>query len=334
MSENTFFFNGTFTLESGAVLNDFHLKYKIYNPQNLHNAPVLWVIHALTGDYNVEVWWEKAFEPFLREYPVICVNNPGSCYGSISPLSINPVTQKPFYRDFPLITTRDTAQMLNLLRKHLNISNLYLLIGGSLGAQIGVEWLCIEPKLFQKSILIAGNAQHSAWGIAFNEAQRMAIYSDKTYFEDAPEGGKTGLKAARAMAMLSYRSYTLYNQNQTDNSNKTDCFKASSYQNYQGEKLSKRFDAYSYVALTKTMDAHNIFRNRQGNPLQKVSAQVTYVGISSDILFPLSEQEFLHSITPHSTLEVLHSDYGHDAFLIQQSQMQKIIQHHLSKNQL
>lgn len=334
MSENTFFFNGRFTLESGAVLEGFHLKYKIYNPQNLHSNPVIWVIHALTGDCNVEVWWGKALEPFLKEYPIICVNNPGSCYGSVCPLSVNPVTEKPFYRDFPLITTRDAAKMFNLLRKHLNISHIYLLIGGSLGAQIGTEWLCTEPYLFEKSILIAGNAQHSAWGIAFNEAQRMAIYADKTYFEDTPEGGKTGLKAARAMAMLSYRSYALYHTTQTDIPLKTDYFKASSYQNYQGEKLANRFDAYSYVALTKTMDAHNIFRNREGNPLQNISAQVTYVGISSDILFPVSEQEFLHRITPHSTLEVLHSDYGHDAFLIQQSEIQKIIQHHLSKNQL
>jgi len=325
MSENTFFFNSAFNLENGDVLEGFHLRYRVYNPENLHRSPVIWVIHALTGDTNVEVWWGKTFEPFLKTHTVICVNNPASCYGSICPLSINPDTQQPYYRDFPHITTRDAAKMFDLLRLHLNISHIHLSVGGSLGAQIGLEWICLKPHLFEKSILIAGNAQHSAWGIAFNEAQRMAIYADKTYFEDTPDGGKTGLQAARAIAMLSYRSYPLYNQNQTDEIHKIDHFKASSYQKYQGQKLSKRFDAYSYVALTKMMDSHNIFRNRIENPLQKTSTQVTYVGIDSDILFPLCEQQFLHHITPNSDLEIIHSNYGHDAFLIEHDIVSNLI---------
>lgn len=329
MLDTTFFFQDTFVLESGYSLEGFHLKYRIYNPENLHQGSVIWVIHALTGNTEVEIWWGNTFEPFLKTHTVICVNNPGSCYGSLSPLSLNPATQSPFYRDFPLITTRDSARMFNLLRKHLNLKHIYLLIGGSLGAQIGLEWLCLEPSLFEKSILIAGNAQHSAWGIAFNEAQRMAIYSDSTYFQDTPEGGKTGLKAARTIAMLSYRSYELYNQTQTDIPQKTEHFRASSYQQYQGQKLAKRFDAYSYVALTKTMDSHNIFRNRINNPLQDVSTKMIYVGIESDILFPLSEQKFLHEITSGSCLEIISSLYGHDAFLAEHILMQNIIQKHI-----
>lgn len=326
---NTFYCNEAIKLESGVTLKGFYLDYIIYNPENLHKKPILWVVHALTGSANVEVWWGKVFSHLLQEYTVICVNNPGSCYSIFSPLSINPDTGKPFYRTFPLITTRDIAIMFNQLRKYLKIETIHLLIGGSLGAQIGLEWLCIEPNLFKKSILIAGNAQHSAWGIAFNEAQRMSIYADSTYFQDIPEGGKVGLKAARAIAMLSYRSYTLYEQTQKEELPKINNFKAAGYQIYQGEKLSNRFDAYSYVALTKTMDSHNIFRNRNAHVLHHLSTEVTYVGIDTDILFPIAEQEFLHHITPNSTLEVISSPYGHDAFLIEHHLMSNIIQRQL-----
>ncbi len=317
-----FHYNQNFLLENGSVLPAFHLEYNIYG--DIHQKPILWIIHALTGDSKVENWWKGIFfeSQLLKDFSVICVNNPGSPYGSLHPLDINPNTQQTYYQEFPLITTRDVAKMFDLLRIELNIHSIYGLIGASLGAQIALEWNILQPELFKTHLNIAGNAQHSAWGIAFNESQRMAIFADKSYFDNQPHGGKNGLKAARAIAMLSYRSYLLYQKKQTDyHLDKIQDFKSSDYQQYQGQKLIERFDAYSYVSLTKMMDSHNIFRNRIGNPLSKIQTKCTFLGIDSDILFPLNEQKFLHSLCKNSELKILSSDYGHDAFLVETDYM-------------
>lgn len=321
-----FIYNQPFSLENGQVLPQFHLEYNIYG--ELHQKPILWIIHALTGDSKVENWWKGIFleSEILEHFCVICANNPGSPYGSIHPLDINPNTQLPYYQDFPLITTRDAAKMLDLLRIELGINHVYGLIGASLGAQIALEWNILQPHIFEYHLNIAGNAQHSAWGIAFNESQRMSIYADKTYYENHPNGGKEGLKAARAIAMISYRTYSLYQKKQSEYpNNKIQDFRSAIYQQYQGQKLAERFDAYSYVTLTKMMDSHNIFRNRKGNPLANVLTQFTFLGIDSDILFPLIEQKFLHSLCKNSELEILHSDYGHDAFLVEQEFMKNLL---------
>ncbi len=313
-----FQYHQNFLLESGDTLPTFHLEYNLYG--DIHQKPILWIIHALTGDTQVENWWKGIFleSQILDYFSVICVNNPASPYGSICPLDLNPITQQVYYQDFPLITTRDAAKMFDLLRTELGIPQIYGLIGASLGAQIALEWNILQPHLFQIHLNIAGNAKHSAWGIAFNESQRMAIFADPTYFDNHPDGGKNGLKAARAFAMLSYRSYQLYQKKQTDvHLDKIQNFKSADYQQYQGQKLMERFNAYSYVSLTKMMDSHNIFRNRSGNPLSKIQTKCTFLGIDSDILFPVNEQKFLHSLCKNSELKILSSDYGHDAFLIE-----------------
>lgn len=307
-----------FTLECGKVLPQFHLEYNIYG--EFHHKPIIWVVHALTGDSKIENWWKEIFfnSKILYNFSVICVNNPGSPYGSISPLDINPENQQIYYQNFPLITTRDVAKMFDLLRIGLGIEKIQGIIGASLGAQIAIEWNILQPQLFDFHLNIAGNAQHSAWGVAFNESQRMAIYADKSYFENFPDGGKEGLKAARAIAMLSYRTYEIYQKKQSEFLNfPIENFNAARYQQYQGQKLSERFNAYSYVSLTKMMDSHNIFRNRKGNPLANIHTQFTFLGIDSDILFPLNEQKFLHNLCKNSELIILNSDYGHDAFLIE-----------------
>lgn len=313
-----FYYNQKFPLESGLYLPQFHLEYTIYG--NIYQKPIIWVVHALTGDSKIENWWKKIFfnSKILDNFSVICVNNPGSPYGSICPLDINPENQQIYYQNFPLITTRDAAKMFDVLRLALGIEKIQGIIGASLGAQIAIEWNILQPQLFEFHLNIAGNAQHSAWGIAFNESQRMSIYADKSYFENHKNGGKEGLKAARAIAMLSYRTYQIYQKKQSDPQiAKIQDFHSAYYQQYQGQKLSERFDAYSYVSLTKMMDSHNIFRNRKGNPLTNIHTQFTFLGIHSDILFPLNEQKFLHSLCENSELIILNSDYGHDAFLIE-----------------
>lgn len=297
---------------------------------------VIWFIHALTGSAEVPQWWPRVWEALRLTdagYTVVSANLPGSCYGSTGPLSLDPHTGQPYYRTFPLLTTRDAARALERLREKLGIARISCLIGASLGAQVGLEWLLISPESFEKGMLIAGNAFHSAWGIAFNEAQRMAIEADPTYFTDTPAGGQTGMKAARAMAMLSYRSYTLYAMRQSHPTNLSESpLPAASYQRYQGEKLARRFNAYTYMALTRMMDSHHIARGRTGSPgavLRSLSMPVGYVGIPSDILYPLEEQVFLAENTPQGSLFILESPCGHDAFLIEEDKMADILRRFL-----
>ncbi|MCX8113063.1 MAG: alpha/beta fold hydrolase [Bacteroidia bacterium] len=301
-------------------------------------GPIIWIIHALTGRAEVPEWWPRVWSLLdlpSRGYTVISANLPGSCYGSTGPLSQDIATGMPYYRRFPLVTTRDAAQALDRLRQSLGISRIDYLIGASLGAQVGLEWLLIAPQAFGKAMLIAGNAFHSAWGIAFNEAQRMAIEADPSYLSDTPDGGVAGMKAARATAMLSYRSYFLYNHRQSHPTNlSAGHLPAASYQRYQGEKLAQRFNAYSYVALTRMMDSHHIARGRAASAdevLRTLPMPIYYVGIPSDILYPLEEQKYLSDNTPLGTLLILDSPCGHDAFLIEEVKMAGLLNRFLNE---
>ncbi len=148
-----------------------------------------------------------------------------------------------------------------LLADHLGINQVKVFIGGSLGGQQALEWSISEPHKFENLIVVATNALHSPWGIAFNESQRLAITTDRTFYAQHPDGGLKGLKVARSIALLSYRTYDAYTATQVETVNdKTTNFRASSYQTYQGEKLCKRFNAYSYWYLSKAMDSHNVGR--------------------------------------------------------------------------
>ena len=317
-------------LEYGGQLNSVHLAFHTYGHYIPAKTPVVWVCHALTANSNVFEWWKGLFGEYElfnpKDYFIICVNNLGSCYGSTGPLNINPKTNLPYYRNFPLITIRDIVRSFIELRKKLCIDKIDYLIGGSQGGQIALEWSILEPEVIQNLILIATNAKHSAWGIAFNESQRLAIFADPTYYNDTPDGGQNGLKAARSIALLSYRNYASYVHFQSDFSS-TDFTKrkAITYQQYQGEKLIKRFNAYSYVTLSYAMDSHDVFRNRNESVLQTIKARTLVVGIKSDILFPIEEQLFLTSNIKNSKLEIFDSIYGHDGFLTETQKLSKII---------
>ena len=246
---------------------------------------VVWVCHALTANSDFSDWWsgliEQQFDP--DQYFIICVNMLGGCYGSTGPLSINPQTQEPYYHDFPQLTNRDIVKAFDLLRGELGINKIHTAIGGSMGGQQALEWSLVEPDLISNLVLVATNAQHSPWGIAFNQSQRMAIELDPTWNERHAQAGMNGMKAARATALLSYRSYQTYQETQQeDNDEKVDNFKASSYQIYQGEKLFRRFNAFTYWYLSKAMDAHHVGRNRKGvsKALAQVKAQTTVIGIT------------------------------------------------------
>jgi len=332
MSEiKSFDYSLPFQLESGELLSGFSLVYQTFGKLNHDHSNVVWIIHALTANSNPIEWWPgvvgdgEVIDP--RKHFIICANSLCSHYGSTSPLSINPDTNEKYYHDFPLITNRDVVNTLIALRKHLGIKRINTLVGASLGGQQAMEWAISEPHIFDNLILIATNAKHSPYGIAFNESQRLSIEADSTWKTKADDAGLAGLKAARSIALLSYRTYNGYAQKQKDNSDRLDDYKASSYQNYQGEKLINRFNAFSYWALTKAMDSHNVGRGRNSveDALKKIKANTSVIGIESDMLFPIEEQKFLSHNIHRSTYYQISSDYGHDGFLIERENMSAII---------
>jgi homoserine O-acetyltransferase len=335
-NDQTFHFNQTFELEAGATLPGFQLRYSTLGKLNHDRNNVVWVCHALTGNSDFTDWWGKLFTsdgPFdPAKYFIICANILGGCYGSTGPLSLSSETGKPFYHDFPLITNRDVVSAFDLLRQELKISEVHAIIGGSLGGQQVLEWAILRPNVFQHIIPIACNAVHSPWGIAFNEAQRMAIEADPTWKENDARAGIEGLKAARAIGMISYRLYDSYQQTQAEKNNeKVDGFRAATYQRYQGEKLANRFNAFTYYTLSKIMDSHNVGRNRASvkEALKSIRAKTLVVGIENDLLFPLDEQKFLAEQIPGARLEVMTSVFGHDGFLVEFEHLKKIIKHYL-----
>ena len=321
-----------FSLELGDELNGFELAYTTYGTRNANDDNIVWICHALTGSSQAAEWWDglvgegKYFDP--EKHFIICANILGSAYGSTNPLSINPKTQKPYYQNFPIITVKDVVAALEILRQELAINKIKICIGGSLGGQQALEWAIEVPDVFDELILIATNALHSPWGVAFNESQRMAIEADPTYDEEREDAGSMGMRAARSIALLSYRNYDTYNFTQArDNPDQIDDFRASSYQQYQGDKFVKRFNAFSYWTLSKIMDSHNIGRNRGGivHALGLVKAKTLVLGIKSDLLFPISEQQFLAKHIPRASFQEIDSLYGHDGFLIEYKQLTQVI---------
>ncbi len=328
MNYNTWNYNKPFALESGVELPSLEIAYHTCGKLNADKSNVVWVCHALTANSDVCDWWKGLFgENTLfnpQEYFIVCANNLGSCYGSTGPLSNNPDWNNAWYSLFPDITIRDMVKAHDLLRQHLGINKIHTVIGGSQGGQQVLEWNIQQPHLFSNTIVVATNALHSPWGIAFNEAQRMAIKADRTYYSNSSVGGQKGMKAARAIALLSYRNYNTYGATQKEDGNgKRDNYKASSYQNYQGEKLVKRFNAYSYVILSKAMDSHNVSRERASaeSALALIQSNTLVISVSSDILFPPSEQQFIAQHIPNAVYEIIDSLYGHDGFLLETAQL-------------
>ncbi|MGH2642496.1 MAG: homoserine O-acetyltransferase MetX [Chitinophagaceae bacterium] len=333
-SLQTFCYKKPFPLESGKTLSSLQIGYHTYGQLNESGDNVIWICHALTANSNVADWWSgltgegKVWNP--ENYFIVCANILGSCYGSSGPLSDNSETGKPYYSHFPVVTIRDMVNAHILLRKHLHIEKIALLAGGSMGGYQVLEWVLAEPERIKKLFLITTGASESAWGISIHTAQRLAIEADSTWNEDSPDAGKNGMKAARAIGMLTYRNYQTFVNRQTDpDVNKIDNFKASSYILYQGEKLVKRFNAQSYWLLTKAMDSHNIARNRTEKTeevLKTIQQKTLIIGITSDILCPVEEQRFLARNIPNAAYYEIDSLYGHDGFLIEFERIGKIMQ--------
>ena len=328
-----------FKLESGKKLRNLEIAYQTYGKLNANKDNVVWACHALTANADVLDWWKGLFgENALfnpKDHFIICANIIGSNYGTTNPLSENPITKQPYYLSFPEFTIRDLAAAHHLLATHLGITQIKTLIGGSLGGQQALEWSLAGTNTIENLILVATNAVHSPWGIAFNESQRLAISTDRTFYANQPAGGLKGLKVARSIALLSYRTYQAYNDTQLESINdKTGDYRAASYQNYQGEKLCKRFNAYSYWYLSKAMDSHNVGRGRKSitDALSKVKANTLVVGIENDVLFPINEQQFLSKHITDATFASINCAYGHDGFLIETDKLTNIIGNFLKES--
>ncbi len=320
-------------LESGQLLEDITIAYHTFGEYNPDKNNVIWVCHALTANSNVFDWWAGLFgeEDFFnpKDHFIICANILGSCYGSTGPLSINSKTGQSFYHDFPQLTVRDLAAAHDLLRLELGIEKIHTLIGSSLGGMQALEWAYNLNGHLEHLVFLASNAQHSPWGIAFNESQRMAIAVDPTWKGSNEYAGLEGMKTARSIALLSYRNYQTYQDTQSETDHdKQDEFKASSYQNYQGLKLANRFNAYSYWELSKIMDGHNIGRGRISpeKALSQINVKTLVIGVESDLLFPIAEQKLIARHIPGAEYAEINSLYGHDGFLLEQKQLTKVIQ--------
>lgn len=338
MDQEIFRYTAPFTLESGAVLHKLHLAYTTYGVLNATRDNVVWIFHALTANSCPHEWWPemvgagKVFDP--DKHFIICVNMPGSCYGSISPLDVNPKTGNSYYHDFPFFTIRDMVHAYRLLQADLGISKIKIGIGGSTGGQQLMEWAVQDPELFEYIFPIATNAMHSPWGKAFNASQRLAIEADATWLNKTVDAGRKGLEVARSIALLSYRTDMAYNKSQSEATDDLiEGFKSESYQRYQGSKLSARFNAFSYYALTKSMDSHNLGRGRGGvvQALNTIKAKTLALSMEGDILFPPYEQEFIASHIPDAHVKLILSDYGHDGFLLEFEQLTGAISNFLER---
>ena len=331
-ADHLFHHEARFDLESGSHLPGFQLKYTTYGTLDHERSNVVWVCHALTGNSDAPDWWEGLFAAGgvfdAHRYFIVCANALGGCYGSTGPLSINPETGKTWYHSFPDLTNRDVVRAFDLLREHLGFRRIHSLIGGSLGGQQVLEWAILRPDLFRNVIPVACNAVHSAWGIAFNETQRMAIELDPGWKTDSPRAGVEGMKVARAIAMLSYRTHAIYTEQQSEETNGlTAGFRAASYQRYQGQKLANRFNAFSYHILSRMMDSQHVGRGRRSieAALGSIRARTLVVGIDQDILFPVTEQKFLAAHIPGAMFSELTTTYGHDGFLVEFEQLNRVI---------
>jgi homoserine O-acetyltransferase len=325
-------YDKAFDTEIGGTLPSLEIAYDTWGKLNEKGDNVIWVCHALTANSNVEEWWpgmvgkDMVFD--VSRYFIVCANILGSCYGTTGPLSVIPGTSRQWLNDFPVVTIRDIVRLHEILRISLGIRKIHTIIGSSIGGYQALEYSIMYPDLIERLIFIASNARQTPWAIAFNESQRLSIEADTSFFSNDISGGRKGLKAARSIALLSYRTAFAYNQTQAEeDDDKTGSYRASSYQAYQGDKLVRRFNPWSYYRLTQLSDSHNVGRGREGvaNALKKVKASTLCVGIKSDILYPVNEQKFVAENVPDGSYTEIDSFFGHDGFLIEAGQVSAVI---------
>lgn len=317
-----------FTFEAGGYISHLEIVYHTSPRPYTKSERVVWLCHALTANSDPRDWWPEMVGKECCVDPdkdfVVCVNIFGSAYGTTGPKSItHPLS-------FPKFTVRDTARLFTLVREHLGIEKVDLLIGSSIGGFHALEWAIMEGNVIQRAAFIATSPRVSPWLSAWMEVQRMALEADPTFraCEDL-NGGCKGLETARAISLISYRSFDGYNLTQYETDD--DCLFASrsaSYERYQGEKLVRRgFDAYSYYYLLYCVDSQNVGRERGGvaNALKLIKAKSIVIAITSDGLFPPCESKEWAQHIPNVQYYEIESRFGHDGFLLETNQITSIL---------
>ncbi len=338
-----------FVLESGGWLQPVNLHYAIYGRLNDERDNAILVCHALSGSARAGDWWPQLFGEngvFDLEHDcIVCTNIIGSCYGSTGPQTINPATGKLFGASFPLVTVRDWVRSQASLLDHLGIEKLRTVIGGSIGGMQAIQWAIDYPDRVECSIAV-GAVPLTAMGLALNHLQRLAIINDANW-----QGGEydvqpsRGLALARALAMISYKSAELFDERYARQPNRTgedplrsleERYDIGGYLDYQGEIFTRRFDANSYLIITKAMDnfhhAHG-YESEQA-ALERIKARVLLVGISSDWLFPADDVKSLGERMRDAGVDVeyaeLQSSHGHDGFLAEPRALALIVRQTLT----
>ena len=320
----------------GGELSPLTLRYATYGELNARRDNAVLVCHALSGSARVADWWPELFgtgRPFdTSRYCIIGVNVIGSCYGSTGPTSINPRTGEPYGGDFPLVTIGDMVRAQSILLARLGVERLYAVVGGSIGGMQALRWAVDFPNRVERCVAV-GAAPLPALGLALNHLQRQAIINDPLwrgghYTETAPP--REGLALARSIAMCSYKSAELFDERFARNPDRAgedpgrslgERFDVAGYLDHQGRTFTRRFDANSYLILSKAMDTFDLARGyaSEESALRRIAARVLLVGITSDWLFPEGEVRALarrmSSAGVQCRYEELVSSHGHDGFL-------------------
>lgn len=341
----------TLPLQMGGMLTAGTLAYETWGTLNSARDNAILVTHALTGDAHAHdsarpadpraAWWNPLIgpgRPFDTErYFVICSNILGGCYGSTGPSSLDPTTGEPYGLRFPLITIRDMVNAQRLLLTSLGVRQLAAVAGGSVGGQQALEWAVAYPELVQKVVVIAATGALTAQAIAFSEVERQAIMADPRWQAGAylpGQGPEAGLAIARMLAMITYQSEEAMEmrfarhparrqQMQTPSGYQAlgGAFDVESYLYHQAEALVRRFDANSYLYISRAMDLYDVGTGHpsQEAALRRLRSQALFIGIRSDFLFPAARvrhlAEQVNQLGGQARYVELDSPHGHDAFL-------------------
>lgn len=316
---------GEYELESGERLRGVTTAWKSWGKLNSDCDNAVIVNHPLTGSSDIEAWWPGLLGPGRALDPdrdfILCANVLGSCYGTTGPASLDPNTGHAYGSRFPAITISDMVHLQKRLVDELGVRSIACVIGGSLGGMLALEWASLYPGIVRSLVTVASAARQPAWAIGWSEAQRQAIYADACWnggdyaFESPPS---RGLAAARALAMLSYRHWTSF-ENRFGRKRREDSYEAQTYLQHHGNTFTHRFQASSYVTLTRAMDNYDVGDGRCGSvkALNGIKVPAMVISVDSDLLYPIEEQEFLARHLPESEHVVLRSSHGHDGFLVE-----------------
>lgn len=329
-----------------ASLPELTVAFETYGTLNAAGDNAILVCHALTGNAHAAGlassdprslgWWDPMIGPGrpldTDRYCVIASNFLGGCYGTTGPTAIDPRTGARYGMSFPAYTVRDMVHVQKALLDHLGVTGLVTVIGGSLGGMQVLEWPLCYPALVRSIVPIATAAQHSAWCIGLNDLTRQAIMMDPAWKQgayDPSEQPAAGLSLARQIAMVTYRSDISFNRRfrrdvaAAGPDDRERLFEVERYLRYQGEKLVARFDANTYLYITRAMDAHDVAAGRGtlADVLGTIRVPSLNIGISSDILYPAHEQRAIAAALPRSVYREIDSPDGHDAFLIAYDQL-------------